>query len=581
MKKLLLTYKLILITIVFTFISINLYSQCTLSCSILPNQPYGNVNLAVSGGTPAYSFQWSNGAITEDLSGVSGGTYTVTVTDAMGCTCTSSVTILNRPVHMYGTITGTVNGVPINTTLSIVMNHYNGFSSATLSQIPSSIGYSLQQAISLATIASGPSACELNGAKNFSSLGIVSANRSTDLWYHTGDTLKVNYNINSTGGDTIFLTGTITGTVPVIAQGSAVNYVGWTDTWKPSTSSANKMTQVGKRDFATNPLPPPFPPPLPPPPFGGGHNSIITNNGGPINLPFDEARVCTSPTALYNNLNSTLTFSEFNYVYPLSAVNACVNTQISAISANLNCFLNTGMGNSNITLTNSNSALLVDNIGSSGNDGVRVSLGSAPNFQMTLHGLQLSTSNASTTIKAKGSFSGAPLSNLGSLTLDYLNSGTVQATTNFSPIGSTQILLQVVNNGALVGSTVLSNGVVGTFATATPFVLTGCGKNPWPNPFPPYTPCLVIFTPTTLPFTGSNSVTLIGNEFRFLANNPTGTIDYLSEVSLQAKNVNSFTVTSESNSVYITNPIPTLTEWALIIFGVVLLTVGIFYIRKT
>ena len=50
-----------------------------------PNCVAGNVDIMVSGATPAYSFLWSNAATTEDLTGVAAGTYAVTVTDAQAC----------------------------------------------------------------------------------------------------------------------------------------------------------------------------------------------------------------------------------------------------------------------------------------------------------------------------------------------------------------------------------------------------------------------------------------------------------------------------------------------------------------
>lgn len=53
----------------------------------------GSVDLSVSGGNPALTFLWSNGATTEDISGLSAGTYSVVVTDAEGCSKTSSFII--------------------------------------------------------------------------------------------------------------------------------------------------------------------------------------------------------------------------------------------------------------------------------------------------------------------------------------------------------------------------------------------------------------------------------------------------------------------------------------------------------
>jgi len=64
--------------------------------SVITPESLGNdgvIDLSVSGGTPTYSYLWSNTATSQDLNALIAGIYSVIVTDANGCTTTSSNTV--------------------------------------------------------------------------------------------------------------------------------------------------------------------------------------------------------------------------------------------------------------------------------------------------------------------------------------------------------------------------------------------------------------------------------------------------------------------------------------------------------
>ncbi len=53
----------------------------------------GAIDVTVGGGTPPYSFLWSNAMFTEDVSGLCSGTYSAIITDANGCTVSTTAVV--------------------------------------------------------------------------------------------------------------------------------------------------------------------------------------------------------------------------------------------------------------------------------------------------------------------------------------------------------------------------------------------------------------------------------------------------------------------------------------------------------
>lgn len=89
-----------------SFSLINEVSSCNITCnvafgnSIVTPETCGNhtgsIDVSINNGLQPFQYNWSNGAVTQDLSSLAGGIYTFTVTDSKNCAITQSFTVTNN-----------------------------------------------------------------------------------------------------------------------------------------------------------------------------------------------------------------------------------------------------------------------------------------------------------------------------------------------------------------------------------------------------------------------------------------------------------------------------------------------------
>jgi len=84
-----------------------------ITCEV-PGFNNGAADLNVSGGVLPYSYLWSNGAVTEDISNLTEGNYKVTVTDINGCRITDSTRINLPPPVGFTSVMSDYNGYNVS-----------------------------------------------------------------------------------------------------------------------------------------------------------------------------------------------------------------------------------------------------------------------------------------------------------------------------------------------------------------------------------------------------------------------------------------------------------------------------------
>jgi len=174
--------------------TLSLSSQSNVSCN---GGSDGSATIAATGGTPGYTYSWSNNATTAAASGLTQGIYSVTVTDANNCKSVSSVTI-TEPSVLSITPSSTPNACGTN----------NGSVSAAATGGTSAYTYSWNNTATTATVSGvggGTYTVTVTDAKNCSQTATVTVN-TTGVTANAGKDTTVcagkSVQLNGTGGGT-------------------------------------------------------------------------------------------------------------------------------------------------------------------------------------------------------------------------------------------------------------------------------------------------------------------------------------------------------------------------------------------
>ena len=176
----------------------------------------GAINLTPSGGTPGYTYNWGGGITTEDRTGLAAGTYTVIITDAVGCTGTVTATV-TQPAVLAAT------GAQTN-----VLCNGGSTGSATVTVTGGTPAYSYSWAPSGGTAASAS--------------GLAAGNYTVTVTDANGCITTQTFNITqpavlaSTGAQTnVLCNGASTGSATVTVTGGTPAY---SYSWAPSGGTA-------------------------------------------------------------------------------------------------------------------------------------------------------------------------------------------------------------------------------------------------------------------------------------------------------------------------------------------------------
>ncbi|MDP4267636.1 MAG: lamin tail domain-containing protein, partial [Bacteroidota bacterium] len=308
----------------------------------------GSIKTTITGGTTPYTYIWSNGKTSADLSNLTAGNYQVTVTDNKGCKTTSVIVNINQPTALKNSISKTDNkcgksngSVTLTVTGGTTPYTYtwsNGSKTQNLSNIPAET-YTV-------TIKDN------NGCSDLKSITIVSGSDLT---------------VSSPSKTDITCFGKNDGTARAIASGGTLPY---TFLWSDKESAATITSlQTGAYTLTVTDA------------FGcSGTNSVVINQPADILITPSQTNILcngnksgavniivtggTIPyTYLWSNSKTTQNISGLgsgNYSITVTDANSCTKVHSTTItepsklsvkidSTNTTCGFNNGTAKANVT----------------------------------------------------------------------------------------------------------------------------------------------------------------------------------------------------------------------------------------
>jgi gliding motility-associated-like protein len=465
--------------------------------------PYNGAVSLTSNGS---SFVWSNGATTQNLSTVSAGTYTVTVTAANGCTNTASATVADA--FTPPTIT---MGAPVANTACVAP--FNGSVAVTA---PTGVGISYawntgETTVGLSNVDAGTytvTVTAANGCTNTSSATIANTptlpTASASATNNTNCTAPYNgaVSLTSNGSSFVWSNGATTQNLSTVSAG----------TYTVTVTAANGCTNTASATVSDAFTPP-----------------TITMGAPVANTacvaPFNGSVAVTAPTGVgisyaWNTGETTVGLSNVDagtYTVTVTAANGCTNTSSATIANtptlptasasatnNTNC---TAPYNGAVSLTSNGSSFVWSNGATTQN----LSTVSAGTYTVTVTAANGCTNTASATVG--DAFTpptitmGAPLANTACVA-PFNGSVAVTAPTGVG-------ISYVWNTGETTAG--LSNVDAGTY-TVTVTDINGCSNSALvliSNNIPliTATPNVLDNTNCVAPFNGS--ITLVTNGSNF------------------------------------------------------------------